>query len=274
MITYTIDKVGVDIEFTVRQWKFPGGEVGVDINNLSQIDGMKVERVHVDARIQNSDDVMALLLTTDALRREYPLAKFMLDLPYIPYARQDRVCNDGESLSIKVFASLINSMKYDIVQVLDAHSAVSLAVIDNVHIRDQFDVFRKIKPSFGGWTIVAPDQGATKKCEEFAKKVGAAGVITFQKTRELSTGKITGMKCLDTIDPDGKYLVLDDICDGGRTFIELAEHMHYVGNLELAVTHGIFSKGFEVVGASYDHVYTTDSFGPILSGPTLTVIEI
>ena len=279
MITYTIDKVGVDIEFTVRQWKFPGGEVGVDINNLSQIDGMKVERVHVDARIQNSDDVMALLMATDALRREYPLAKFMLDLPYIPYARQDRVCNDGESLSIKVFASLINSMKYDLVQVLDAHSAVSLAVIDNVHIRDQFDVFRKIKPSFGGWTIVAPDQGATKKCEEFAKKVGAAGVITCSKTRNLADGKITGM----TVDgPDDmshlNLLVLDDICDGGRTFIELATLLESRSpkTLELAVTHGIFSKGVSTVMAHYDYIYTTDSFRQDLEGESafLTVIKI
>jgi ribose-phosphate pyrophosphokinase len=274
MITYTTDKTGVDIQFTVRQWKFPGGEVGVDINNLSQLDGMKVTRVCVDARIQNSDDVMALLMATDALRMEFPLAKFMLDLPYIPYARQDRVCNAGEALSIKVFGRLINSLQYDFVQVVDPHSAVSLACIDNVHVRDQFDIFKDIKSSFREWTIVAPDQGATKKCEEFAKKVGAAGVITFSKTRELSTGKITGMKCLDSIDDNAQYLVLDDICDGGRTFIELANLFNNGTTLELAVTHGIFSKGFEVVGAVYDHVYTTDSFGPILSGPTLTVIEI
>ena len=277
MITYTLDSVGVDIEFTVGQWLFPGGEVGIDINNLAQIDGMKVTRVHVDARIQNSDDVMALLMATDALRMEYPLAKFMLDLPYIPYARQDRVCNAGEALSIKVFGRLINSLKYDIVQVVDPHSAVSLACIDNVCVRDQFDIFSKIKPSFSQITIVAPDAGATKKCEEFAKKVGAAGVITFAKARNLSDGKITGMKCLDTIDDNAQYLVLDDICDGGRTFIELAKCFNSGTALELAVTHGIFSKGVNVVALEYDHIYTTDSFrsdfDPVMDSK-LTVIEI
>lgn len=274
MIIYTTDILGLGVKTTVRQWNFPGGEVGVDINNLSQVDGVDVKYVRVDARIQNSDDVMALLMATDALRREFPLAKFRLNLPYIPYARQDRVCNAGEALSIKVFGSLINSMKYDMVGVIDPHSSVSVACIDNVRVVEQFEVFKNIKSSFREWTIVAPDQGATKKCEEFAKKVGAAGVITFSKTRELSTGKITGMKCLDSIDDNAQYLVLDDICDGGRTFIELAQCFNSGTTLELAVTHGIFSKGFEVVGAVYDHVYTTDSFGPILSGPTLTVIEI
>lgn len=277
MITYTLDKTGSDTEFTVRQWTFPGGEVGVDINCLSQIEGMDVGRVHVDARIKNSDDLMALVMATDALRREYPLAKFMLDLPYIPYARQDRVCNSGEALSVKVLGGIINMLKYDIVQVLDPHSAVALACIDNVCVRDQFLVFGKIKSSFREWTIVAPDQGATKKCEEFAKKVGAAGVITCSKTRNLVDGKIIGM----TVDGPGdmshlNLLVLDDICDGGRTFIELALLLEARNpkSLELAVTHGIFSKGTDIVTNMYDHVYTTDSFRSDIVSDFVTVIEI
>jgi len=282
MITYTTDTLGKGVSIQVRQWNFPGGEVGVDINNLSQLDGMKVERVCVDARIQNSDDVMALLMATDALRREFPLAKFMLDLPYIPYARQDRVCNAGEALSIKVFGSLINSMKYDFVQVVDPHSAVSLACIDNVSIRDQFDIFGYgvINTPFSKTTIVAPDAGATKKCEEFAKKVGAAGVITCSKTRNLADGKIIGMTVDGPEDMSNlNLLVLDDICDGGRTFIELALLLETrnPGSLELAVTHGIFSKGVDVVLNHYDQIYTTDSFRDDLtcSFPAkLTVIEI
>jgi ribose-phosphate pyrophosphokinase len=280
MITYTNDALGSNITTTVRQWNFPGGEVGVDINNLSQVDGMHAERVYVYAQLQNSDDVMALLMATDALRMEFPLAKFMLDLPYIPYARQDRVCNAGEALSIKVFGRLINSLKYDMVQVTDPHSAVSLACIDNVSVRDQYSVFGDIKLSFNDVTIVAPDQGATKKCEEFAKKVGAAGVITCSKTRNLADGKIIGM----TVDGPGdmshlNLLVLDDICDGGRTFIELALLLETRNpkTLELAVTHGIFSKGVDVVSNHYDHIYTTNSFRNDLKSEfkdTLTVIDL
>jgi ribose-phosphate pyrophosphokinase len=280
MITYTNDALGSNITTTVRQWNFPGGEVGVDINNLSQVDGMHAERVYVYAQLQNSDDVMALLMATDALRMEFPLAKFMLDLPYIPYARQDRVCNAGEALSIKVFGRLINSLKYDMVQVTDPHSAVSLACIDNVSVRDQYSVFGDIKLSFNDVTIVAPDQGATKKCEEFAKKVGAAGVITCSKNRNLADGKIIGM----TVDGPGdmshlNLLVLDDICDGGRTFIELALLLEARNpkSLELAVTHGIFSKGVDVVSNHYDHIYTTNSFRNDLKSEfkdTLTVIDL
>lgn len=279
MISYITDVMGLNVTTQVRQWLFPGGEVGVDINRTDTIDVMKVERVYVDARIQNSDDVMALVMTTNALRREFPLAKFMLDLPYVPYARQDRVCNAGEAFSIQAFADIINMLNYDIVQILDPHSSVTPALIKNCHILTQIDVFANVKDSFREWTIVAPDAGATKKCEEFAKRVGAAGVITCSKTRNLADGKITGM----TVDGPGdmshlNLFVLDDICDGGRTFIELADMLEKRSpkKMELAVTHGIFSKGVAAVSSYYDYIYTTDSFRQDLAGDSafLTVIEV
>lgn len=278
MIRYTID-VSPHQDVTVRQWNFPGGEVGVDIQSpMDQIEAGEVSRVWVDARIQNSDDLMALVLATDALKRHFLYATFALHIPYVPYGRQDRVCNPGESLSMRVMGSIINSLGYASVDVLDPHSAVTEAVIANVRVATQHAIFKDIYEDWSDITIVAPDQGATKKCEDFAKKVGAAGVFTCAKTRNLADGKITGM-IIHGAPGDMTHmnlLVLDDICDGGRTFIELAALLkpHSPNTLELAVTHGIFSKGFEVVGAAYDHVYTTDSFGPILPGRTLTVIEV
>jgi len=277
VIKYRLDTMsGGRIE--VRQFVFPGGEVGVDINNPSTMYPTKVERIWVDARLQNSNDVMGLLLTVDALRREYPEASTIgLLLPYVPYARQDRVCNTGEVLSIKVFAQLINSCNFSQVIIYDPHSPVAVAMIDRVQVRDQFEVFGKIKPSFREWTIVAPDQGALKKCEEFAKKVSAKGVMSCTKHRELQTGKITGVCVNGEIPNYGNFLILDDICDGGRTFIEVANLFPVNCTLELAVTHGIFSKGYETVGQYFDHVYTTDSFRGDLNAPeweSLTVLNI
>lgn len=228
----------------------------------------------------SSDDVMALLLTTDALRRHYPHSELGLCIPYVPYARQDRVCNEGEALSMTVFAKLLNSQNYKYVNIFDPHSAVAVATIDNVHVTDQYELFNGIKPSFHDTYIVAPDQGATKKCEDFAKRVGAAGVVTCMKHRELSTGKITGMEIMGKYDLyQRNLLILDDICDGGRTFIELAAILceQEPAKLELAVTHGIFSKGYDIVGQHFDHVYTTDSFPTDLkeqAWDNLTIIEI
>lgn len=278
MIRYYTD-LAMHTSIRVNQMTFPGGEVKVDVNFSGDYSSeWKVKKIWIDARITSSDDFMALLMTVDALRRAYPsVTDIGLFLPYFPYARQDRVCNDGESLSVAVAAKLINSCGFSYVNILDPHSAVTPALIDNVCVGDQWEVFGEVKDSFREIYIVAPDAGAVKKCEDFAKKVGAAGVIVCHKTRELATGKITGMSCDQDVTGLNLF-VLDDICDGGRTFIELAQMFGDKPlTLELAVTHGIFSKGVEVVLAEYDHVYTTDSFHEHLNRAQwegLTVIHV
>ena len=275
MITYTTDLLK-NIEVRVDQKEFKDGAIGININPMPSNEDLITTTVSVTARISTPADQMSLFFTTDALRRKYPLAKFFLNMYYLPYARQDRVCNEGESHNLKVFCQMVNNLKYDLVQVADPHSSVATALLDNIVVLDQYEIFRGIKQSFREWTIVAPDNGANKKCEEFAKRVGAAGVITFSKTREMSTGEITSLKPNQEINPNGNYLVLDDLCDGGRTFIELAKYFSKTDcRVELAITHGIFSYGVEIVASEFDHVYTTDSFRTDLeSSKDITVIKL
>jgi len=58
---------------------------------------------------------------------------------------------------------------------------------------------------------------------------------------------------------------VDDICDGGGTFIGLAKALKQknAGNLYLAVSHGIFSKGFNELNKHFTKIFTTDSFKTI-----------
>ncbi|MNP55768.1 phosphoribosylpyrophosphate synthetase [compost metagenome] len=79
------------------------------------------------------------------------------------------------------------------------------------------------------------------------------------KERDLATGRITKLDM--SADVTGLNLfVLDDICDGGRTFIELAKLVTKANKVELAVTHGLFTKGIDVVANEFDRVYTTTSY--------------
>lgn len=269
---------------SVSTMKFPGGEVGVNVNTgsvspfTSQAQG--VATIKLTAKVQSSDNLMEMFMATDALRRVYPFARIDLLIPYFPYARQDRVCNAGEALSVKVMAQLINAMDYATVTVVDPHSHVLVGALDRCYVIDQSEAFRNIKQDWSNWTIIAPDAGAAKKTEEFAKLVHAKDVLYFNKSRELSTGRITGMKMLnpEILTGNNKLLVLDDICDGGRTFVELYQafdnptHIGY-DRLELAVTHGIFSKGVSVLTSVYDHVYTTDTL-PQCENSKLTVVKL
>ncbi len=252
MITYSINAVKSKVEV----FKFPGGELGVRL--IAPVrDG---DRVRIKAHIQNSDDIMTLLLLVDAIRRE-AIVTLILDLPYVPYARQDRVCNEGESLSIGVFASLINSCNFDRVFITDPHSDVTPALIKNCVIIDQVAIFENVKQDWSNTVIVAPDAGAMKKAYDFAKRVGAADVLVAEKVRDVKTGKIVSVSLSGVFSSEEEYFILDDICDGGRTFLELVtEFPDCVRRIDLAVTHGIFSKGVEVVAERFDNVYTTTSF--------------
>ncbi len=274
---------------SISTMTFPGGEVGVNVNtgstNAFDYWAQDVEVIDLEARIQNSDQLMAMFLATDALRRVYPNAKIDLTIPYFPYARQDRVCNAGEALSVQVVAKLINAQNYATVTVVDPHSPVLVAALDRCYVIEQFEAFSRIKPSFGDVILVAPDMGAVKKTEDFAKRVGAKDVLYCNKKRNLADGKILGMEVLnpEILTYGCQLLVLDDICDGGRTFTEVANAIEQCSpanengileyTIELAVTHGIFSKGVEVLTNVFDHVYTTNTL-PQKAHSKLTVVEM
>lgn len=249
---------------------FNGGEVSVKLSE-SQI-SMLVQSDHakliIDATLTNSDDVMKLVMANDAITRIIDRdIERILFMYYVPYARQDRVCATGEALSIKVFADLINSMNFMDVYTADNHSDVATALINNCHSVNQYEFFAKSFSSvIDDIVLVSPDAGANKKTLDFAKKLTKdytfnVAVVRADKTREVETGNITGTEvyCDDFEERD--VYILDDICDGGRTFVELAKVINTknAGKITLMVTHGIFSKGTEVFDGLIDKIITTDS---------------
>lgn len=246
---------------------FPGGEVGVKLNPMRLDYRHAKGPATIVARLQSPLDVMTLVMLADALRRLDP-APVHLFMPYVPYARQDRVCVPGESFSLKAFADLINSLAFESVTVVDPHSDVVGAVLDRVKVISQFDVIHQFDAFIAAIhgkpvTFVSPDAGANKKTVELAKYFGHTEFIRADKKRNLATGEI-----LETIvyadDLTGRTLVVaDDICDGGRTFIELTKALKTKGaaKIILYVTHGIFSKGIgALTKGGIDEIYTTDSW--------------
>ena len=124
-----------------KLWTFPGGEVGVAMQPFSVYE--EIERVNIVASCRNSDEFMQLVMFLDAVKRALPTAKVNLTLPYLPYARQDRVCNPGESLSIAVIARILNSFDLNKLHLYDVHSDVSLALFNNVIHTTQAEIWSK-----------------------------------------------------------------------------------------------------------------------------------
>jgi ribose-phosphate pyrophosphokinase len=108
---------------------------------------------------------------------------------------------------------------------------------------------------YGG--VIAPDKGAHDRAEQMADALGL-DVTYGSKVRDVATGRLSDFEI--TVEPGKHYLVVDDICDGGGTFIGLGEKIREQGAFaDLYVTHGIFSKGTTELKKIYKNIYTTDS---------------
>lgn len=259
MITYSVNSV----KHIPKTWNFPAGEVGVSVHFDNN--SPKTDLVKISANLTSSDEVMKLLMITDALKRQYPNARQELRLGYIPYGRQDRVGVEGESLSIKVFANLINAQGYSRVIIFDPHSDVTSALLNNCEVitqREIFSILFENKFVYGKRdVIIAPDFGASKKVQSIFKDGKFKEMMIADKVRDPKTGYITDFNF--TGDVEGKHcVVVDDILDGGATFILIGDALVERGakSLSLVVTHGIFSKGTEPITSIYDNIYTTNSY--------------
>lgn len=245
--------------------KFAGGECHVKF--LQSFD--EGDKIRINTRLNSSDDLMNLCLAVDALRN-MGVTYIEAFVPYIPYARQDRVMVPGEPLSIKVFATLINNLRLNKVIAFDAHSDVSVALLDNCQNVANYEMvsyFLK-KLSLSDYVLVSPDLGAYKKIDKLAQKINYKGQIaTGIKIRDLATGNIVKSD-VNTENLNGKAcIVIDDICDGGRTFIELAHALKEknAGNLYFIASHGIFSHNAldRLKEAGYKNVCSSNSISVI-----------
>lgn len=251
---------------------FSGGEEQI---RLPLLEGEK-NWVEIEAFIKSSVDLVHLMLTVNALKYEgIEICNSTLKLPYLPYARQDRVCAGAEAFSLEVFAEVINSMGFKTVITFDVHSKVAEELINNLVNVLPHELFVVEKDWFD--RIVCPDEGAVQRTEGFCRAAGDIPMVHAGKKRDPKTGHIIETVLYNT-DVDGKKcLIVDDICDGGRTFIELAKVLKHYGatKVSLYVTHGIFSKGLEPLEGFIDEVFFTNSLNqdPSLKGSS-SILQI
>lgn len=260
MLTLELSGHDVPLHFT----RFPGGEVGVALPPARwQYTNANTKRGVIKLDYQGDQDLISLLMLTDAVRRACPDVILSLVMPYFPYARQDRVCNPREALSAKVIADLINSQNFASVLCYNLHSDVSVALIDRLVHRTMNDLAFQVATGHSKAILVSPDAGANKKVFDFAKTRGFPDVVRADKVRDTLTGEIKETKVYSDHVGDRDFLILDDICDGGRTFVELAKELKKLttGKIYLYVTHGIFSKGAEVFEGLIDGIYTNNLMG-------------
>lgn len=215
------------------QFCFGAGENHLRLTNRPAEDLRLLFHYHGDA------SVLQLLLLIDALKRAGAVNIDLL-MPYFPGGRQDRVCQFGEALSAKVYAELMNAQKLRSVTVFDAHSDVTAALLDRVKVvKNHAFVQRVLDQIPGEITLIAPDAGANKKIFDLAAALGGLPVVRADKIRDVRDGKIISTEVFAQNLEGQTCVIVDDICSGGRTFIELAKKLKEKGaeKVILVVSH-------------------------------------
>lgn len=275
-----------DIQYKIS--KFPDGQQNIIIAPTYWItDKLTITPVTIKSRLNNWLD-LELIVASVASLRELGVEEIHLYTPYIMGARSDRKFEEGGNNYLKdVICPIINSLNFKTVTCIDPHSDVLEACIRGFRKESNLELVKFAIVDLCGFThgrnpkvddfiLVSPDAGASKKIYKLAEQIGyKSDIITCSKDRD-TDGKLTKTivpynfkqyNCNTKSCPD--IIIIDDICDGGATFINIAKEIRnqlnpiYKTNIYLIVTHGIFSKGFEELSKYFDGIYCTNSYTEI-----------
>ena len=250
---------------------------GEDINIGSFPDGSMLVKHHhqsghnwpgstITWKYENDREFLALIYLVKHLR-SHGATDIYLYMPYIPNARQDRVKGPEDIFTLKYFAEILNSLNLTRVEVLDPHSTVSEALIDNLMVISPRcyieEVINKLVPYDGADAplMFYPDEGAMKRYSSMSNLPYTFGI----KKREWKTGKIEGLHIAGSVEEIAgrDILIVDDICSRGGTFYHSAKKLkeHGANDIYLYVSHceNTILEGDLLKGDLIKKVYTTDS---------------
>ena len=221
------------------------------------------EEIFICWNFENNEEMVALYFLVKHFRAQ-GVKRMVLELPYIPNARQDRVKKPEDVFTLKYFAEFINSLGFDEVIVLDPHSYVSEALFDNLRIETPEEYVAYVIECMGGTEnllLFFPDEGAMKRYSAMFDLPYVFGI----KKRDWTTGEILGLDvagCTEQI-AGSKILIVDDLCSKGGTFFHSAKALKALGagDISLYISHcenSIF-EGELLTTDWISRVYTTDS---------------
>lgn len=271
-----IDSDKSDIKWRIS--RYPDGQVHLEL--LDDID--RKYDLRILCRIRNSDELFLLAQLGNILEQIQVIPE-LLDIKYLLAARTDRVFELGrQALDLKIVANIVNSLNAEHVRITDVHSNSATKIIKN-SFSWEYDWWTNTNPSILSTNsiILFPDEGAEMRSSdrlynnesgmltELNKLVGVDKIFHCKKQR-LNDGSV-GSVVIEGLTPEyydyyssKDFYVVDDLSDGGGTFLKLASELKSNGikmkSLNLIVTHMIQEQGLLKLSSVYDHVYTTNSY--------------
>jgi ribose-phosphate pyrophosphokinase len=217
---------GREVEF----FKFPNGETGLVESSLPE-EGWVIQDVTL--KYEDDSDLIKLMFVKEYLDR-FRNTKFTnLTIYYMPYSRMDR--SEGQSaFTLKYISKFINSLNFYSVTIVEPHSDVTPALIENCKsVYINFDLLPVVMDEVGfnpnKDVLFFPDAGASKRYSKmkYPHLVG-------HKHRDFKTGKIESLEVVGKLPSEPfKVIIVDDLSSRGGTFMFSAEKLKELGASEI-----------------------------------------
>lgn len=226
----------------------------------------KAEKISIEWRFEAEREFFDLCSLVLLVYHNQP--DIYLHMPYFPYARQDKKISNETTFNGVMFTFLLRQLPLARITALDVHNPDPIyRTIENFENLSPASLHNGLiagvlAPDFKPDYLIFPDMGAFKRYPH----LNFMPRIIMDKTRDQATGKLLSHNIVSEkeVYSHQKGLIIDDICDGGATFLSVAKTMKEKWpdtELGLFVTHGIFSKGKKILEEAGLRVFTTNSYG-------------
>lgn len=210
-----------------------------------------------------NDYLVEFCLICDALHRG-GATEIVAVVPWMGYSKQDKVFRNGEPLSAKVIAQIIQVANVSKIITFDLHNKATLGFFD-VPVTDLsakpllLEHFRK---RVGESTVVvAPDAGSVKSSATIASELNVP-IVYMDKKRDLVTGEVEVLGMSRSVE-GADVIIVDDNVFTGSTLLQTSKELKKAGakTIHVGVTHHLYVPGVQgkLEASEIDEIVVTDT---------------
>ncbi|MGE3859399.1 MAG: ribose-phosphate diphosphokinase [Nitrososphaeraceae archaeon] len=206
-------------------------------------------------------------------------SKITVIIPYMAYARQDKVFLEGEIISISLIAELIESCGTSEVITVDIHNELSLSYfsisIKNISAIPILAEYVRDNKTIDNSIIVSPDKGGITRATKFAELLRLK-MLSLKKTRDRKTGLVSIEEKLEFDVAGRDAILIDDMVSSGESIVKACRVLkkNKIRNIIVLCSHAILIDNAleKITSAGVQEIISTNSIPNMCSKIDLTQI--